>query len=200
MFMAVSKGRFCRIYLKAGRVLDRSRVLVYTSSGPFGFTRYPKQALFMVESTGKGVPGMGYASVLQRMKRSFVAVLLLCTLLLTACHAPAALYQKISAEEAHRIIQETEDYILLDVRTDWEFAQLRIEGAVLIPEHEIGRRAAAELPDKNVLILVYCRRGRRSEIATRELVAMGYTNAYDIGGLIDWPYDTVGLKQMEDYP
>jgi len=98
------------------------------------------------------------------------------------------------------MMRETGEYVLLDTRTDWEFADIRIDGAVLIPEYEIGGRAPTELPDKNALILVYCRRGRRSEIAANELVAMGYTNIYDFGGIIDWPYETVGDKQLENYP
>ena len=134
------------------------------------------------------------------MKKLFIAVLLLCTLVLAACDAPKAVYRKITAEDAHRMMRETGEYVLLDTRTDWEFADIRIDGAVLIPEYEIGGRAPTELPDKNALILVYCRRGRRSEIAANELVAMGYTNIYDFGGIIDWPYETVGDKQLENYP
>jgi len=125
------------------------------------------------------------------MKKLITAALLLCALALAACNAPEAVYQRISAEDAYRMMQEIDEYILLDTRTDWEFAEVRIDGAILIPEHEIGDRAAAELPDKHVAILIYCRSGRRSEIAARELVAMGYTNVYDFGGIVDWPYATV---------
>ena len=134
------------------------------------------------------------------MKKLFTAIPLLAMMILTACNAPEAAYRKIPAEEAYQIMQEADDYILLDTRTGWEFAELRIDGALLIPKYELRSRAAAELPGKNALILIYCRRGRRSEIAARELVAMGYTNTYDFGGLIDWPYETIGDKQMEDYP
>jgi len=122
------------------------------------------------------------------MKKIFPALLMACTLVLTAC-TPKAVYRKISAEEAYRMMRE-EECILLDTRTHEEYAISRIEGAVLIPEYEIGRRAAAELPDKQAIILVYCRSGRRSAIAANELVAMGYTNVYDFGGIIDWPYET----------
>ena len=88
------------------------------------------------------------------------------------------------------MMQEENIYILLDVRTTGEFNERHIEGAVLIPDNEISDRAAEELPDKNILILVYCRSGRRSEAAARELVDMGYTNVYDFGGIIDWPFET----------
>jgi len=101
---------------------------------------------------------------------------------------PVAQYRKISAEEAYDIMNGTDDFILLDVRTYEEFVELHIEGAILIPDNEITDRAADELPDKNALILVYCRSGRRSEAASRLLVQMGYTNVYDFGGIIDWQF------------
>jgi len=125
------------------------------------------------------------------MKKLFLALLLLCSLILAACGASEAVYRKISAEDAYRMMRENDSCILLDTRTGAEYEERHIEGAILIPEYEIAARAAAELPDKNALILLYCRSGRRSEIAANELVAMGYTNVYDFGGIIDWPYETV---------
>ncbi|MCL2513323.1 MAG: rhodanese-like domain-containing protein [Oscillospiraceae bacterium] len=101
-------------------------------------------------------------------------------------------YKKISAEQAKAIMDESRPYILLDVRTDEEFKESRIEGAVLIPDYEIKGRAEAELPDKDALILVYCRSGRRSANAAYDLIDMGYTNVYDFGGIIDWTYETAG--------
>ncbi|MCL1874195.1 MAG: rhodanese-like domain-containing protein [Clostridiales bacterium] len=102
-----------------------------------------------------------------------------------------AVYHKITAKEAKEVMNRGEPYILLDVRTDEEYSDKRIEGAILIPDFEIGSRAGSELPDKDALILVYCRGGRRSANAANELVSLGYTNVYDIGGINDWPYDTV---------
>ena len=112
-------------------------------------------------------------------------------LLFAGCGAPRAEYRKISAEQAMGMMEAGEPYILLDTLTEEEFREQRINGAVLIPESEIGLRAAAELPDKKALILVYCRSGRRSAIAAHELVSMGYVNVYDFGGIMDWPYGTV---------
>ena len=89
------------------------------------------------------------------------------------------------------MMNELTDYILLDVRTAEEFREIRIAGAVLIPDNEIRGRAAAELSDKNAVILVYCRSGRRSANAAYELIGMGYKNVYDFGGIIDWPYSTI---------
>ena len=89
------------------------------------------------------------------------------------------------------MMNESKPYILLDVRTDEEFKEKRIDGAILIPNYEIKERAIAELPDKSILILIYCRSGRRSADAAKALIDMGYTNVYDFGGINDWPYDTV---------
>lgn len=106
-------------------------------------------------------------------------------------------YKKISSEEARQMMQESVDYILLDVRTQEEFDQAHIEGAVLIPDNEIKNKAETELPDKDARILVYCRSGRRSEESAKQLISMGYTNIYDFGGIIDWPYDTVNAITKE---
>ena len=100
-------------------------------------------------------------------------------------------YQRITAEEAKEMMGSGEPFILLDVRTDEEFRYRRIEGAILIPDFEIASRAPAELPDKSMLILIYCRTGRRSHDAAWELIDMGYTNVYDFGGIVVWPFDTI---------
>jgi len=82
------------------------------------------------------------------------------------------------------------DIILLDVRTEEEFEQVRIPGAVLLPDVMIADSAFELLPDKESVILVYCRSGRRSENAAKELISMGYMNVYDFGGIIDWTFET----------
>ena len=99
-------------------------------------------------------------------------------------------YQQISAQEAKTIMDTEKDYIIIDARTEEEFAAGHIANAILIPEYEIAERAEAELPNKDALILVYCRSGRRSKIASEELVKLGYTNVKEFGGIIDWPYET----------
>ena len=100
-------------------------------------------------------------------------------------------YRRISAEDAYRMMLDTDGYILLDVRSHEEYDVEHIDGAVLIPVDEIGDRAEDELMDKSAVILLYCRSGRRSAAAAHELVGLGYTNVYDFGGIIDWPYDTI---------
>ena len=100
-------------------------------------------------------------------------------------------YVSITAEEAKARMDSETDYVIIDARTEEEFAEGHIEGAILIPEYEIADRAADELPDKDQLILVYCRSGRRSKIASQVLAELGYTNVKEFGGIIDWPYDIV---------
>lgn len=100
-------------------------------------------------------------------------------------------YQQITPNQAKEIMDTEQDYIIIDARTEEEFAQGHIEGAILIPEYEVKERAEKQLPEKDALILVYCRSGRRSKIASEELVNLGYTNVKEFGGIIDWPYETV---------
>ena len=100
-------------------------------------------------------------------------------------------YAKISPEQAVHMMEESEDFIILDVRTGPEYDELHISGAALLPDNEIGERAETEIPDRNTLIFVYCRSGVRSENAANALIGMGYTNVYDIGGILSWPYETM---------
>ena len=100
-------------------------------------------------------------------------------------------YEQITPQEAKTLMDTESDYIIIDARTTEEFAEGHIENAILIPEYEIADRAEKELPDKDQLILVYCRSGRRSKIASEELVKLGYTNVKEFGGIIDWPYEIV---------
>ena len=99
--------------------------------------------------------------------------------------------KKISAAQAKAIMDGNDPYTLVDVRTEAEYREARIKGAVLIPVDEIASRAAAELPDKNAVIIVYCRSGVRASRAADILAGMGYTNVNNMGGIMSWPYDTV---------
>ena len=119
----------------------------------------------------------------------------LAVMLLTACgqaneNPKEAIYMNINAEEAKKIMDTESGYIILDVRTQEEYDEAHIPGAIVIPNTEIEARAESELPDKDQMILVYCRSGRRSKLAAEILVELGYTNIYEFGGIIDWPYET----------
>ena len=100
-------------------------------------------------------------------------------------------YEQIAGEEAKRLMDTEADFIIVDARTEEEFNEGHIEGAILIPEYEISERAEKELPNKEQLILVYCRSGRRSKIASQALADLGYTNVKEFGGIIDWQYEIV---------
>lgn len=105
--------------------------------------------------------------------------------------ASVAPYRKLSAQQAKEWIDSKEDVIILDVRTPGEFAASHIEGAINIANETISGERPSLLPDLDATILVYCRSGARSAQASKKLLALGYTEVYDFGGIINWPYETV---------
>ena len=126
------------------------------------------------------------------MKKLILIILAL--MLLSACgqdkeNAQEAVYMNITAEQAKEIMDSREGYIILDTRTQEEYDQSHIPGAILIPYDEVLEKAEGVLTDKNQLILVYCRSGRRSKLAAADLQKLGYTNIMEFGGIIDWPYE-----------
>ena len=147
--------------------------------------------------------------------KKFISILAmaLSVLTLSACTAPApaeeavtessvasaepaatktpAVYQKITAKQAKARMDSGDAIIILDVRTQEEFNAGHIAGAILIPNETILDEQPALLPDLDAEILVYCRSGNRSAQSANKLLAMGYTNVYDFGGIIDWPYEVV---------
>lgn len=100
-------------------------------------------------------------------------------------------YKQISMDEAVTMMEEQTDYIILDVRTPQEFAEKHIPNAINVPNESIGDKTIPELPREDQLILVYCRSGNRSKQASEKLVALGYTNIYEFGGINDWTGETV---------
>ena len=103
----------------------------------------------------------------------------------------SATYEQIGGAEAKALMDSESGYIILDAREQYEYDEGHIPGAILIPYDKIADCAEKELPDKDQLILVYCRSGRRSKIAAEELVKLGYTNVKEFGGIIDWEYEIV---------
>ena len=129
------------------------------------------------------------------MKRVFMAVSVALMLipLLIGCSGGdhTSTYEQITPAEAKALMDSEEGYVILDVRTPEEFAAGHIAGAILIPDYEIREKAESILTDKDQLILVYCRSGRRSKNAANELATLGYTNIKEFGGINDWKYGTV---------
>lgn len=138
------------------------------------------------------------------MKRLFLMISAVLCIMLCGCAstekaAPAntdststpAIYSQISTDEAVSLMETEQDYIILDVRTQEEYNAGHIPGAICIPNEEIGTSDISALPDKDQLILVYCRSGRRSKEASEKLAELGYSNVKEFGGIIDWTGETV---------
>jgi len=134
------------------------------------------------------------------MKKTLCPILVFVLVILTGCAvtenqaAPekaAGGYENISPADASLILKNEPTAVLLDVRTPEEHRQVRIPGSILLPYDEIKLFAAEVLPDKESVILIYCRSGRRSIIAAEALISLGYKNVKNLGGIIDWPYETI---------
>ena len=100
-------------------------------------------------------------------------------------------YRQVTTEEAVNIMQTEENYVILDVRTAQEFASGHIPGAALLPNETIGTEDIPLLPDKDQLILVYCRSGNRSKQAAEKLAQLGSTNLVEFGGINSWTGEIV---------
>ena len=125
------------------------------------------------------------------MKRILPALMVL--LLLAGCTAQSEenTYRQITAEESAAMMEEESGYIILDVRTSQEYSEKHIAGAINVPNETIGSEEIPELPDKDQLVLVYCRSGNRSKQTAEKLVKLGYTNIVEFGGINDWTGETV---------
>ena len=121
--------------------------------------------------------------------------ILLSALMLTGCAGMSDnqpnTYRQISMDEAVTMMAEETGYIILDVRRADEFAAGHIPGAINVANESIGTDEVPELPDKDQLIMVYCRSGRRSKEASEKLVKLGYTNIVEFGGILDWKGEIV---------
>lgn len=122
-----------------------------------------------------------------------IMLLLVTVLLLSGCEElkeEKSEYMQVSMDEAVTMMAELENYVILDVRTEEEFKEKHIPGAICIPNESISQTEPEELPDKEQTIFVYCRSGNRSKQAAEKLANIGYTNIVEFGGIIDWTGDT----------
>ncbi len=103
-------------------------------------------------------------------------------------------HQRISAEDARNLLQRDPDAKIVDVRMELEYRQRHIPGSILIPLSVLAQQATSKLPDKQAALIVHCHGGHRSIQAVRQLLDMGYTHVYDLGGITNWPYETVSGK------
>ena len=125
------------------------------------------------------------------MKRIIPILMALPLLSGCATQSTEKTYRQITMEEAVTMMEEETGYIILDVRTAQEYSEKHIPGAINIANESIGTEDIPELPDKDQLILVYCRSGNRSKQASEKLVKLGYTNIVEFGGINDWTGETV---------
>ena len=128
--------------------------------------------------------------------------ILLSALMFTGCAGTSNnhtnTYRSITMDEAVTMMAQETGYIILDVRRPDEYAAGHIPNAINVPNESIGTDEIPELPDKDQLIMVYCRSGRRSKEASEKLVKLGYTNIVEFGGILDWKGETVtGLTPLE---
>lgn len=127
-----------------------------------------------------------------KIRVAAAAVAALLAALLAACGVSSKTsYRQITADEAAQMMQEETGFVLLDVRTQEEYASGHIPGAICIPNETIGSEEIPELPDKDQLILVYCRSGNRSKQASQKLAEQGYTNVVEFGGINGWTGEIV---------
>lgn len=121
-------------------------------------------------------------------KKLLLAVGLFLLICIAGCGKGSDLYEQISQEEAKRIMDTESDYIIVDARTEAEYSEGHIDGAICIPNETINDTEPEQLPQKDQLVLIYCRSGRRSKEAAKKLAKLGYSNIKEFGGIITWPY------------
>ena len=124
------------------------------------------------------------------MKKMKMIMAVICIFMMIGCgkqlENTKEAYQMISMEEAKKIMDEEDNIVILDVRTQEEYESGHIPGAICVPNENIGEEAIVELPNKDQKILLYCRSGNRSKQAAGKLAKAGYTNILEFGGIIDW--------------
>lgn len=138
------------------------------------------------------------------MKRKIIICFILTAItLLTSCAAKSVgfipssetpgsaseAYHKITSEEAKNMM-ESGGVTVVDVRRPEEYAEKHIPGAILVSNETIAEKSDEMLPDKDAVLLIYCRTGVRSKQASDKLIKLGYRNIYDFGGIVDWQYET----------
>ncbi len=123
------------------------------------------------------------------MKKILLLIAILPMLFIISCGSQS--FEVISAREAKDMLDNDSSIVLIDVREQDEYLDEHIPNAVLLPLGELESRLVGKYPDKSTTFIIYCRSGNRSNEAAEIFVELGYTNVYDMGGIIDWPYTTI---------
>ncbi len=127
-----------------------------------------------------------------KLKNLLISLLGLSLFSFSSCSKAVNSVTNISPKDALELLKGNSKAVLIDVRTPEEHKSLRIPGSVLIPDYEIKEKIEDTVPDKDTTIIVYCRSGNRSSSAAKTLMQMGYNKVLNLGGIINWPYDTEG--------
>ena len=141
---------------------------------------------------------MGVAVLRRRATLGLLALFAAVLLMLSGCSSDKTGYTQIDQDEAMRMMQDESDYLIVDVRRPDEFAEKHIKGAINVPNETITDEAPEALPDKDRLLLIYCRSGNRSKEASQKLADMGYTKVYEFGGINTWEGETETGDQSTD--
>ena len=131
-----------------------------------------------------------YIKLIKRRIVSIIAALVF-LLAISGCSVPeeGSDYMNISQKKAKEMMENLEEFVLLDARSEEEFFEGHIPGAIVIPHEEVLERAEAEIPEKDIPVFVYCRSGNRSKVAAEALASLGYSEVYEFGGINTWPYE-----------
>jgi len=117
------------------------------------------------------------------INKKYLVILILVVIFIAGCGSRNQPFNTITLEDAIIKLETDESIVLLDVRYQEEFDEIRINGSILIPLPELRAKVADIIPDKETRIFVYCRRGNRSRSASQILANLGYENVYDMGGI-----------------
>ena len=123
------------------------------------------------------------------MKKVLAIIIITLVVFLVSCGS--ASYEVISASEAKIMLDNDQSIKLIDVREKSEYDDGHIEGAILLPLGLIQENAESILTNKSAPYILYCRSGNRSNQASQIFIDLGYKNIYDMGGIIDWPYEII---------
>ncbi len=157
-----------------------------------------------------GIGSFGLIGTGEKMKLVRIVLIVLAALLFAGCEDREGQimdgdgmfqkteYTQITQEEAKRMMALDDGHVIVDVRRADEFAEGHIPGAILIPNESIENSPPELLQDRDQIILVYCRSGRRSKEAAKKLADLGYSNVYEFGGIIDWTGDIVKENEEPD--
>lgn len=123
-------------------------------------------------------------------------ILIILVLLCIGCSNNKPSYQKINNDKLYQVIEEIDNYVILDVRTFPEYNNGHIENAINIPVDGINEDTVRNL-DTDDYIIVYCQSGNRSRQAALKLLDLGYINVFDYGSIDNYDGEIINKETNE---